>query len=175
MAAALWGAAEAVLFFIVPDVLIAWTALRRGVRAALVAALLATAGAAVGGAGVYAWSARDPAAARVIEAVPAVPTGAVATATAELRQGGLAAALRGAFSGKPYKVWSAAAPHAGWTLPAWLTAAAPIRLPRFLLVAAGFACLAAALRSRLSTRMVAKLFAAGWAVFYAAFWLLAPW
>jgi hypothetical protein len=175
-AALLWGAAEATLFFIVPDVLIAWAALRRGVCAGALAALFATAGAAAGGAVVYAWSAQAPAAAaRVIEAVPAVPANAVADAAAELRSGGFAAALSGAFRGKPYKVWSAAAPHAGWTLPSWLAAAAPIRLPRFLVVVAGFALLGAALRGRLCQRTIASLFAGGWALFYAAFWLLSPW
>ena len=45
-----WGAAEAFLFFIVPDVLIGYAALRRGARAGLIAAVLAALGASVGGA-----------------------------------------------------------------------------------------------------------------------------
>jgi len=123
--------------FIVPDILIAWVALKRGARASVLAAMLTTAGALTGGALVYAWSANDPSgAARTIEAVPAVPDRAVLHAEAELRRVGLVAAIAGAFRGSPYKVWSAAAPHAGIGPGSWLLAAAPIRLPRFLLVAA---------------------------------------
>ncbi len=44
-----WGMAEAVLWFVVPDVFLTWVAMRRGVRPALRLSLVAVAGAIGGG------------------------------------------------------------------------------------------------------------------------------
>src|SRR5437868_1692315 len=63
-AALAWGYAEATLFFLVPDVLLSWVALRDP-RAAGVACFWALAGALLGGATMYAWGAADPGTARV--------------------------------------------------------------------------------------------------------------
>ena len=169
-----WGAAEATLFFVVADVLISWAALKRGWRTAVLVAICCAAGAVAGGAVVHRWSGHAPeVAARWIEAVPAVPAGAVARAEVRMRDGWFFTALAGAFQGEPYKVWSAAAPAAGVPVETWAAASVPIRLPRFLLAAAAFSVLGAVLRGRLSPRVLSGLFAAGWAIFYLAFWLTA--
>ncbi|NEX95224.1 hypothetical protein [Caulobacter sp. 17J65-9] len=175
-AAFLWGAAEAFLFFVVPDVLLAWVALRRGLKAALVCSLLAAAGATLGGAAMYGWAARSPeTAARAVERVPAVADGATDRAVEAMRrEGWFRAAASGAFAGRPYKLYAAAAPRAGVEPTAWVAAATPIRLPRFLLMSVGFAVLGALLRDRLDRRVMLALYGTGWTLFYAAFWTLTP-
>ncbi|MBC6982775.1 hypothetical protein [Caulobacter sp. 17J80-11] len=175
-AAFLWGAAEAFLFFVVPDVLLAWVALRRGLKAALICSLLAAAGATLGGAAMYGWAARSPeTAARAVEAVPAVQDGSTDRAVEAMRrEGWFRAAATGAFAGRPYKLYSAAAPRAGVKPAAWVAGAAPIRLPRFLMMSVGFAALGALLRERMDRRMMLAVYGTGWALFYAAFWTVTP-
>src|SRR4029077_12028672 len=53
--AALWGVAEATLFFIVPDVLITFAVVRFGLRRGLVLAVVAAASASVAGVGMWWW------------------------------------------------------------------------------------------------------------------------
>jgi hypothetical protein len=73
IAAALWGFAEATLFFLVPDVLLTGIAMRKGLRVALLASLAAAAAATAGGLIMYRWAAADAAGARqVIDLLPAV-------------------------------------------------------------------------------------------------------
>lgn len=62
--AALWGIAEATVFFIVPDVWISFVAARRDWKAGVLAACLACTGALIGGAIMYLWASRDAEAAR---------------------------------------------------------------------------------------------------------------
>jgi hypothetical protein len=176
-AAALWGFAEASLFFLVPDVLLSWVALKHGVRAAILACVFAAAGAMAGGAAIWMWSEARPAqAAAVIERVPAIPAGAVARARDSIDHGPwVLTALGGAVSNTPFKLYAAAAPHAGIGLPAFVAATPLIRLPRFLAVSLVVAGLGALLRRRLSPRVVTTVFLAAWTVFYVVFWLLSPW
>lgn len=172
----MWGAAEGFLFFIVPDVVIGLVAMRRGFRAGVLAASIAAIGAAAGGSAMYLWSSARPHQARVaVGAVPAVSDAMIARAEAEMRtQGWLPAALRGPASSTPYKVYAMLAPSQGVSLPAWAVAALPIRLPRFLLVAAGFALIGALLRDRFSPRVLLGAFTLGWVLFYGWFWLSVP-
>ena len=57
--AGLWGLAEATLFFIVPDVLLSWLAMR-GLRAALVACLFALCVALIGGSVIWMIAQQEP-------------------------------------------------------------------------------------------------------------------
>lgn len=173
--AIIWGAAEASLFFIVADVLIGWIALSRGLRPGLIAAALAALGATVGGAMLFVAAERAPATvARLIEAGPAVPRGAVAEAVPLMtRPDWPAILLKAAFTGRPYRVHAAAAP--GRVPAAALVAATPVvRLPRFLIVALAFGLIGARLRPRLTLPRLLALHVAGWAVFYAVYWSLTP-
>ena len=171
----LWGAAEAFLFFIVPDVLIGFAALRRGVRAGLIAAVLAALGASVGGAAMYLWSTRAPEQAlAAVEAVPAVSPAMIQTAADEMADGWFVASLKGPLTNTPYKVYAALAPTQGAGLPAFAAAGLPVRLPRFLGVAVVMAIIGAALKGRVSDRIVIAVFTAGWVLFYGWFWLAHP-
>ena len=98
-----------------PDVLIGYVALRRGVRAGLIAAVLAALGASAGGAAMYLWSARAPEQAlAAVEAVPAVSSAMVEAASADMTSDGwFVAALKGPLTSTPYKVYAALAPRHG--------------------------------------------------------------
>lgn len=72
LAAGAWGFAEATLFFLVPDVLITWLAVRR-LRDGLWGSLAATVGALCGGLLMYAWGSHDaPGALTALDHVPAI-------------------------------------------------------------------------------------------------------
>jgi hypothetical protein len=160
----------------VPDVLISWIAMRRGLKAGALAAVLAAAGAMVGGSLMYGWSvARPEAAYRAVEAVPAVSGPMIADAAADMRdEGWLAAALKGPLTSTPYKVYAMLAPGQRAGPVAWAAAALPIRLPRFLLVTAAFALIGMLARGRVSPRVLTGAFTLGWVLFYGWFWFSHP-
>ena len=175
LAALLWGAAEAFLFFIVPDVIIGLIAMRKGLRAGVIAALLAATGAAVGGGAMYLWAQQQPAHARAaVAAVPAVSDAMIARADREMASGWLGAAMKGPLTSTPYKVYAALAPAQGVSLPAWIAAAWPVRLPRFLLVAVAMALIGGLVRERISPRIGLAGFTLAWVLFYGWFWLSHP-
>lgn len=175
-AALLWGAAEGLLFFVVPDVVISAVALAKGWRAGLVACLLAAAGASLGGGAMYLWSQASPEAARsAVLAVPSVSEAMVADARADMaREGWLIAALKGPLTSTPYKVYAMLAPASGASLPAWMAAAFPVRLPRFIGVALAFALVRRLAVGRVSRRGLIILFGLGWVLFYGWFWASHP-
>lgn len=173
--ALIWGVAEASLFFIVADVIIGWVALSRGLRPGLIAAALATLGATLGGTALFLAAERAPTSVpRLIEAGPAVPAGAVAEAAPRMaRPDWPATLLKAAFTGRPYRVYAAAAP--GRVPAARFAAVTPVvRAPRFLLIAAAFAGLGVLLRPRLTAKRLLLLHGLGWAGFYALYWTLTP-
>lgn len=100
-----WGFAEATLFFIVPDVLLSWLALRDK-RVAYVACGYAVLGALLGGAVMYLWGAQDLAGSRtMLSQLPAIDMAMLDRAQQQLQQMGLLALLQGGFSGIPYKAY----------------------------------------------------------------------
>lgn len=175
--AALWGFAEATLFFVVPDVLLAWIALRSGSRPAAAFALVAALGAALGGACIYAAVILDPALTRAaILSVPAVSDAMVAAAQSQAADGWFAAALRASVTGVPFKIYAMLAPAAGWDVLALALVTPVLRLPRFLAVAILFAGLGRAVRrDDALPRWAAPMFAAGWTAFYVWYWTATPW
>lgn len=175
-AALLWGAAEGFLFFIVPDVVIGAVALAKGWRAGLIACFLAATGASLGGGAMFLWSRQDPAAAaRAVAAVPAVSDAMIADARIDMaREGWLVAALKGPLTSTPYKVYAMLAPQSGASLPAWMAAAFPVRLPRFIAVAMAFALARRLAAGRVSKRGLIYLFGLSWVLFYGWFWASHP-
>jgi hypothetical protein len=175
--AAVWGFAEATLFFVVPDVLIAWLAVARGWRVAVLAAGAASLGAAAGGMLVHAAAVAAPEATRAaILAVPAISDAMVAAAEAKAADGWFAAALGASVTGVPYKIYAMLAPAAGWDALSLALATPVLRLPRFLAVALAFAAIGRAVRRNGALpRWAAPVFTAGWVLFYAVYWTLTEW
>lgn len=177
VASAVWGFAEATLFFFVPDVLLTWFALDRPRRTAYAACAWAVAGALAGGAVMYAWGARDlPAASRALDAVPAVSAMDVLEVREELESGGLPTLFLGPLTAKPYKIYAVQAGAAGVSLAAFLLISIPARGVRFVLLTA--------LTRWIVTRTPATGWSVGvqravhataWAGFYAVYWSLKAW
>jgi len=174
-AAALWGFAEATLFFIVPDVLLSGIAVGRDRRRALLGTVWTIAGAVAGGALMYCWGARDSAGAiAMLDRLPAIAPAMITRVGDDLQRAGLSAMVVGAFTGVPYKIYAVTAPAAGIGLGPFLAASVPIRALRFV-----FAVLIAdVINRRLATRLTRGqrlgLLAAVWLVFYAGYFALMP-
>jgi len=161
---------------VVPDVIIGWIALRKGMSAGAGAALLAAVGAMIGGSALYLVAAWNPAGAlAAVEAVPAVSTAMVEAARADMNDSGwLAAALKGPLTSTPYKVYSVLAAARDVGPLSWAAAAIPVRLPRFLLVAVGFALIGRLTERHLASRARLGGFTLGWVLFYGWFWISHP-
>lgn len=173
--AALWGFAEATLFFIVPDVLISVLALR-SLRRATYAALAAASTAAIGGLLVWTCASHFPdETLRGLLAVPGISSTTFETARDLLQAGLFQGLLGGAFSGVPYKVLSAEAGFASVTSGALLLASPAARLPRFVLVALIAWSLSRLVGSHLSDRGKLVLCLTVWLVFYTGYFLHFGW
>ena len=167
--AAVWGFAEATIFFIVPDVLLSWLALRSPRRATW-ACGWALLGALVGGCVMYAWGARDlDSATAMLLRVPAVDEPMLDTVRSQFDERGAATVLLGPLGGRPYKIYAAYAPAAGVSLPMLLAVSVPARLSRFLLVTWVTAAMAHIVLRRMKLRHKQWLLLACWVAFYAWF------
>ena len=160
LVALVWGFAEATLFFVVPDVLLTDRGVT-GIRAGLIAGLLAAAGAMVGGTLMYTWGHLDPESALVaVEKVPAVSVEMVEEVGYDLDSRGLVVLPVGAVTGRPYKLYAAQSGRLGIGLLPFLLATVPSRLFRFVavvLLAAGFSRLMSRRWSEGRRRMAAAL------------------
>ena len=166
--AALWGIAEATVFFIVPDVWISYAAMRRGWKAGALAACLACAGALVGGALMYVWGSRDAEAARqFLDAIPAISPGMIWVTGYQLKDPGLISMILGAFTGVPFKIYAVEAGALGTGMMAFIGMAVVARIGRFIMGALIAAVAAQLLRRLFSERMIMLLFAGFWIAFYA--------
>lgn len=168
--AALWGFAEATLFFLVPDIWLTALAVRRGMKTALIACMAALAGALFGGLVMYEWGASNAEAARVLlERVPAINAAMIADVGDRLREDGLSAVFLGPLFGIPYKIFAVEAASAGIGLVAFLTVSIPARLLRFLLLSVVAWAISTALSGRTGIRFRTALLTACWAVFYVGY------
>jgi len=172
---ALWGFAEATLFFVVPDVAISAIAVALGRNAGLVAAAAAVAGALVGGAAMVVWGLDDAAAAlRLVERLPAISPAMIEEVRAELAADGLLAVALGGITGVPLKIYAVAAPEAGFGLAEFLAVATLARGLRFAAAALIADAIARGLLWRFAVATRLGVLAGLWAVFYAAYWWLMP-
>jgi membrane protein YqaA with SNARE-associated domain len=171
-----WGLAEAMVFFVVADVPITLLTARAGFRAGFLASLWATGGALLGGVLLYSWAAADAAAVdRMLDLVPAVSLGQIASAKQHVAEDWVGATLVGGFSGDPYKLFAAAAGEQGVSLPAFLVVSVVARLSRFLGSAALAQALTAALKRYGRGTWAPWLIGLFWVGFYAWYWTRMPW
>lgn len=172
--AALWGVAEGLLFFVVPDVLISFLAVRRGWRAACIASMAAALGAVVGVFLLWQWSVADPQTVRMlVEALPGISPAMVEKLGGELMQGALLPTLLiASVVGVPIKIAAMLGPQLDLPLLEFLLVTPLARLPRFLAVGLGVALLARLGARWFSVEKMTLILALFWIVFYGAFWLL---
>lgn len=174
--AALWGLAEATVFFVVPDVILSTIGLKRGFRAGLVAAF-ATALAAASGGAVLAIITRSNTldVFRALDALPGISSAMIATVVLEVANANWPLALlQGSFSGVPYKVYAAGAGAVGLPVVWFALVSVPVRLARFALVVGAVSLLRGSLERALGPRAALTALAGFWIAFYALFWALMP-
>ncbi|NNE24116.1 MAG: hypothetical protein HKN11_16055 [Rhizobiales bacterium] len=173
--AAIWGFAEATLFFIVPDVWLSFVALQKGLRDALWAVCFAVAGAIAGGAFIYAASIWNyEATISAIDAVPAISPGMISQVRSSLQQEPLWAMMVGSLTGVPYKVFASQAAANGIELTNFALATIPARAFRFVVVVALIVIIARLLLTKTSNRIRTGILASCWAVFYGFYFTLMP-
>jgi membrane protein YqaA with SNARE-associated domain len=165
---------EAVVFFVIPDVLITRAALG-SLRSGLLAAAIALAGALVGGTISYLWGAADLEGARhVLDALPAISVGMLDHARHALESDGMFAAFVGAFSGVPYKVFAVHAASAHIPLPVFVLASIPVRGIRFVLLAMIARAFARYAVPAWTPQRLQRAWALAWIVNYAIYWSVMP-
>lgn len=169
-----WGLSEAVLFFVIPDVLLTYVAVRQGVRRGLEAAGWAAAGAVIGGLLAFAWGALDAGSVnQAMVALPAVDCEMLDTVTEQVEHHGPRALISGPLGGRPYKLYAAASGATGASPVALALWTIPGRLWRFVMLAWLSGSVTKLTTSRLTglppgTPVAA--WAAVWILVYVAFW-----
>lgn len=171
---ALWGFAEATLFFVVPDLIVGLVALFHP-RKGWSAGVAAVAGACVGGAVLYLIGHQiDTDLREVMDAVPFVPADMLdEVQRAVLRDGGWAI-VDGPTRGIPYKLYAAEWSLQGYglvSLELWTIPARAIRIVGFGYV---LGLVGRVLRTRIQSHPMRwlALYIAAWALFYAYFWFV---
>jgi membrane protein YqaA with SNARE-associated domain len=164
-AAFLWGFAEATLFFIVPDVLLTFFALR-SLRRALMASAFAVLGAIVGGVLMYFFASRS-----VLESIPAINGALIHDVEQQIAQHGAWSIFLGPLRGIPYKIYAA---EWGWQRRELLTLVAitiHARAISFILLSALASFAASVLRKKISDRSIVRLHLFLWTAFYLIYFM----
>ena len=175
--AAAWGLAEAMLFFVVPDVLLSWLAgFRPQVVWRAVAACLG--GALLGGLLMYLAAADSPERMRaLLDLVPAIDADFVAATGATLQDQYGSQMLRAGFSGVPYKILAVESGAQGQSLATFLGWSVPARLSRWVLVVLLARGVTLFVRSRFGAadRVLWTLWGAGWGMVYVVYFTVMGW
>jgi membrane protein YqaA with SNARE-associated domain len=162
-----WGMAEAMFFFIVPDVLLSLVACR-ALRPAIKASIAALAGALLGGAAMVGFGMVAPDAARAfLNHIPAISPTLIDRVVGQIDERGLVAVLIGPLKGIPYKIYAVEWGARGGSLIGFLLVSIPARYVRFLLasvVARGIARVLEPLTHH--ARVELAILAAIWIAFY---------
>ncbi len=165
--------AEAVLFFIIPDVFLTFVAVRSGTRRGLEATAWAVVGAVVGGLIAYGWgSLNAESASTAMATLPAVDREMIADVEAQVAEDGPAALVRGPLGGRPYKLYAAASGAAGASPIALALWTIPGRLWRMALITAvaGWAASWARRKTRLPAWIPMATWLFSWVLVYVVFW-----
>ena len=170
--AAMWGFAEATLFFIVPDVLLTFLAIL-GPESAWAGCAAAIGGALVGGSIMYAWGARDDSRARdVLIRIPAIDNREVAAVRESVGRSGFGAVFLGPLRGTPYKLYAVEVGRRRLSLPLFLAISIPARGIRFVAATLLALWLAGGPLEAWSSGAMAALVMAFWIVFYIGYFRL---
>lgn len=173
--AALWGLAEATVFFIVPDVVLTCLALS-SLKKALWASLAAALAAVLGGVLVWVCAAGFPEATfAFLLRVPGISNATFATVRDLLAQGLFPGMLQGAFTGVPYKIFAAEAGATGSNPVLFAVVSPLVRFPRFAIMSLIAFGLSRLVGTRLSSRRKTMVCLTLWAVFYVAYFRVVGW
>ena len=172
-ATVLWAAAEATVFFIVPDVLLTAAVIKLGFRRALLLSLLTAAVASFAGLCMWYWGGRDVGAARyVMLMVPAIGPDLLARAHNDVAHNWFFHLIVGAMTGVPYKLYAVEAGARGINPWLFVPASFAARFWRFFLTALAVA-VGKELLSRLDrARWSYAAWAIAWFLVYATYFTI---
>jgi membrane protein YqaA with SNARE-associated domain len=172
-AAALWGVAEATVFFIVPDVILTYAVVRFGFKAGVRLAVVAAAAASLAGIAMWLWGRNDPATAQhVMLLVPAIGPDLIARTARDMAGFWPLNLVLGAVTGVPYKLYAVAAGTQGIALFWFVPASFVARLLRFLF-SAGLTSVGVEIFDRFGRRNWAfAVLTVGWALLYTVYFSL---
>jgi len=169
---ALWGFAEATLFFIVPDVGLTLLAIL-GPEEAWAGCMAAIGGAILGGAAMYAWGARADARARdVLLRIPAIDAREIAGVRRSLAHSGFGAVFLGPLKGTPYKLYAVEVGRRRLSLFRFLVISVPARGIRFAVATSVALWLVGGPLAAWTPGALAALAVGFWIVFYVAYFHL---
>ncbi|MBI3160511.1 MAG: hypothetical protein HYZ26_13015 [Chloroflexi bacterium] len=169
-----WGAAEATLFFIVPDVYLGFVALANW-RRSLKAALAAAAGAVVGGSVMYLLAGQDPAGMeRVLDAVPLINPAMISMVREAMDVQRFVPVFKAPLTGTPYKIYAVQAGALGLPYLSFVVVTVLARLERFIPAALAFGVVGRILRPLAEKRagILAAAYALLWAGVYLSYYLM---
>jgi membrane protein YqaA with SNARE-associated domain len=166
IAAALWGFAEATLFFLVPDVILSAVAIVNW-RLASWACLAATGGALLGGALMYRAGRRSgPAVRALLLRIPGIGPAMLERVASEVASRRFLAVLLGPLSGTPYKLYAVEAGRRGLPLGGLMLVSIPARMLRFVGVTLLAAWLAHGAFPALPVAAKLVVWGVSWTLFY---------
>jgi len=167
-----WGFAEAVLFFVIPDVFLTLVAIQFGFRRSLRLALVATAGAVAGGLAMYGWASLHPASVyAAVEFLPGIDGAMVQAVQVDVAAHGNAALLAGPWQGTPYKLFAAASGDLGLSPISLALLTIPGRLARFAVSVAVASYLRWFFARWITEKAMIGLWAMFWVLVYVGYWL----
>ncbi len=170
-----WGLAEALIFFIVPDVFLTRLALR-DLRKALLGCLWATAGALIGG--VILWEAAShgqaPRILHLFKWLPGIGNNLIAVTGQETERIGAAAMFWGAVLGRPYKLYAVHAGAQDVALASFIWMSVAARALRFA-VTSGLAWLVGKALAAKPDPVRMRLHLLFWVAFYALYFVAMRW
>lgn len=167
-----WGFAEAVFFFFVPDIWLSRLALK-DMRSAMICLFYTTVGAIAGGLVMYAagnaWLIPTVG---FLDAIPAISPGMIEESGKAISEHGfLPALLTGMAGGMPYKMYAVWAGHLNIAPLAFVAASAAARMTRFIIVTIIYFTIARLLAMKFSEASIFRVYVASWVAFYAFyFW-----
>lgn len=168
--ASAWGVAEAIFFFLVPDVIISLVGLLSFKRS-FMACWWSLLGAMAGGVLMYGWGAYHPASALAfVDAVPFIPHDMLGTVLKDLVAHGAQAVLHGPLAGIPYKIYAVQAGALGVPLGWFLIYTVPARTLRFMIATVAFNTVSRLLGQRVSLRVKTGLWLLYWIGNYTVYW-----
>lgn len=157
---------EASVFFIVPDILLTYLALKDP-RRATKACLWALVGALVGGTAMFCWGNYNLKGAEgFLTEIPAIDKQLLQKVEGQIENDGVKATFYGPITGRPYKVYSVYAGAKDISFPSFLLVSIPARLLRFILLSWITWWVASKLLNKLQTRKKAFFLTAIWIAFY---------
>ncbi len=175
---AIWGFAEATVFFIVPDVLITCVLARRPRpwREIVPPVLWTLLGALVGGAAMYLWTLADASSvARVLAHVPGINAALIDRVGAQVEASGPLATFLGPITGTPYKLYAHQSALHHQPLLVFMLISIPARAVRFLLMAFIANGLCRGALAKWSPRARVGLALALWVSFYVYYFATMGW